>query len=122
LVDAIELMVAVLSDSREDVLLVSTVDAEGFVGPGDCFSLDKGPPSPEVLFELTRRTKAAGILCGSRATRSVFDPDEADTQLFEHLLSESMIARVLLIEHLLVKEHMVRFMREAAGLEPLLEL
>lgn len=122
LVDAIELMVHVLSEQGRPVLLVSTVDHNGFVGPGDCFSLAEGFPSAEVLFELARRTDTFGILCGSRATGSVLEPSAEDDRLYRHLLEGSADTGFPLIDHVLIGNRMFRFMRETDGLEPLLGL
>jgi hypothetical protein len=117
--DAIELMVQVLGSARERVLLVSSVGTDGYVGPGECLLLDKGLPSPEVLFELARRVGALCLLFGSPATHSVFEPDEQDVALFRHLLHACDVAKIPLVEYVLVKGCSFRLMRETDGLEPL---
>lgn len=117
---AIELMVGVLGEASERVLLISTIGPDGYVGPGECLSLERQLPSPEVLMEMPRRLGASGALFGSPAVGSVFEPDEADLLLFRHLLEASEQAKIPLVEHVLVKGDTFRLMREAQGLEPLL--
>lgn len=114
--EAIQLMIAVLGDGSEPILLASSVDRLGYVGPGDCFSLESGLPSPEVLTHFLEWTGAPGILFGSRASRSVFEPDEADLALHRHLLKATQAAGAMLVDHLLVKGDLVRFMKDSAGL------
>lgn len=116
LVDAIELMVGVLGAGWEPILLASSVDAWGYVGPGDCFSLEDGFPSLEVLSHFVHWTGATGILFGSRATHSVFEPDDVDTALHQHLLTATEAAGATLVDHLLVKDDLVRFMKDPGGL------
>lgn len=116
---AIELMVGVLGNSAKRVLLISTVGPDGYVGPGESLSLERQLPSPEVLMELPRRLGASGVLFGSPAVGSVFEPDEADLMLFRRLLQACEDVKIPLIEHVLVKGDTFRLMREAEGLEPL---
>jgi hypothetical protein len=114
IVDAIECMVAVLGSDGPPILLCSTVDDDGFVGPGNAFSLENGWPSAEVLLELPRRIGATAMLFGSRATRSVFDPDDRDTTLFAYLEETTEAAGIFLVEHVLIRENTFRLMREAS--------
>ena len=119
IVDAIECMVAVLGSDGPSILLCSTVDDDGFVGPGNAFSLEGGFPSADVLLELPRRFGADAMLFGSRATRSIFDPDELDTRLFGYLEHATRKAGIYLVEHVLVRGNTFRLMREASGAEGL---
>lgn len=111
--DAIDCMVATLGRSGPDVLLVSTIDEQGFVGPGDCFDLSKTFPSTEVIFQLPVSLDAPLVLCGSRATRSVLEPDERDLELTRWLLAGAEKYGVVLDEHILVQRQTFRFMRES---------
>lgn len=114
--EAIRLMIAVLGQGSEPILLVSSVDELGDVGPGDCFSLEDGPPSQDLLAHFISWTEAPGVLFGSRATRSVFDPDEFDLHLHQQLLSATEAAGATLVDHLLVKGDIVRVMKKSGGL------
>jgi hypothetical protein len=110
-------MVHVLGSGGSPILLCSPVDARGFVGSGDAFSLDAGWPSADVLFEFPRRVSASAVLFGSPATHSVFDPDECDTKLYRYLKSSAASYGIALLEHVLVAGNMFRLMGMASGEE-----
>lgn len=112
--DAIECMVATLGRPGPDVLLVSTIDERGFVGPGDCFDLSKTFPSAEVVFQLPLSLGAPIVLCGSRATHSVLEPDERDLELTRWLLAGAEKYGIVLDEHILVHGQTFRVMRASA--------
>lgn len=111
--DAIEAMVATLGQPGPSVLLCSTLDERGFVGPGDCFSLADSPPSPDVLLHLALKFGAPAIMCGSRATRSVYEPEECDYDLTHWLTAAARSAGLFLFEHVLVDGRTFRLMRHS---------
>lgn len=111
--DAIESMVATLGPPGPPVLLCSTLDERGFVGPGDCFDLDESPPSADVLVHLAVKLGAPAILCGSRATRSVLEPEECDYNLTSWLTTTAKARGLVLFEHILVQGKTFRFMRHS---------
>lgn len=112
-VDAIECMVHVLGIGSDSILLVSTVDDGGYVGPGDSFSLSSGVPSPDVLFHLHRQVGASSVLFGSRAALSIFDPEQTDVHLTRSLLSAAHFAGIDVVEHVLVSGNSFRLMLES---------
>lgn len=126
IIEAVECMVPVLSDAREDLLLYATVVGT-FVGPGDCHLL-LGPhrmlPSDEVLFYLARQHGASAMLFGSRATGSIIEVEAKDRQLSERLLAAGARANIEVVDHILVKHGMFRFMSSTdlwapgTGLDP----
>lgn len=111
--DAIECMVATLGEPGPHVLLCSTLDERGFVGPGNCFALDEALPSVDVVFHLALSLGAPAVLCGSRATHSVLEPDERDFELTRWLLAGAAMNSVFLDEHILVQGKMFRAMKES---------
>ena len=111
--EAIESMVATLGPPGPPVLLCSTLDERGFVGPGDCFALDESPPSGDVILHLALKLGAPAILCGTRATRSVFEPEECDYNLTRRLTTIARVGGIVLTEHVLVKGKIFRFMRQS---------
>lgn len=106
-------MVAVLGTEGPPILLVSTLDEDGYVGPGDCFSLAETHPSPEVVTHLATKLRAPAILCGTRATRSVLEPDESDIALTHWLIGAAQHSGCELFEHVLVQGQTFRLMRES---------
>ena len=106
-------MVLTLAPPGPDVLLVSTIDEQGFVGPGDCFALSEPLPSAEVIFQLPVSLGAPMVLCGSRAAHSVLEPDERDLERTRWLLAAAEKYGVVLDEHLLVHGETFRLMRES---------
>jgi hypothetical protein len=105
-------MVPVLSEAPDDVLLCSTVWGD-FVGPGNCHLLaapGRLLPSDEVLFYLAREHDAKVMLFGSRAAGSIFEVGEEDMGLTERLLAAAARNNIEVIDHLLVKDGMFRFM------------
>lgn len=111
--EALECMVVTLGRPGPDVLLVSTIDEQGFVGPGDCFELSNTLPSAEVIFQLPVSLGAPAVLCGSRATHSVLEPDERDLERTRWLLAGAEQYGIVLDEHVLVQQETFRLMRES---------
>ena len=109
--EAIESMVHVLGMRKEALLLCSTLDENAFVGPGNCFSLEKGLPSDEVLFEFPKRIGAHALLIGSRASASVLIPQRSDIDLTRRLIAAGNKAHIPVLEHVLVEGSQFRLMR-----------
>ena len=114
IVDAIECMVTVLSDTREDVLLCSTVFGD-YVGPGDSYQLT-GPgralPFDKVLFSIARHLSASCMLYGSHPANEILDVQDSDIAFTNRLLEAAERNGVTVIEHLVVRDGMVRFMSD----------
>lgn len=113
MLDAIDCMVAVLAPRDEPVLLVSTVDDRGLVGPGEALSLNSGLPDDDSLFCVARSVSAHAVLFGSRAARSVFDPEREDVELTAALLQATDREGIEVIEHVLVEGPRFRLMCES---------
>lgn len=114
--DAIDAMVAVLgppSDGNEGILLLSSVDQDGFVGPGEALSLVNGIPTDDQLLRIPRSVGASAVLFGSRATLSVFDPETLDVELTRCLLRAGDRAGIPVVEHVLVDGPRFRLMRDS---------
>ena len=114
--DAIDAMVAVLgspSDGNEGILLLSSIDQDGFVGPGEALSLVNGIPTDDQLFRIPRSVGASAVLYGSPATRSVFDPDPRDVELTKRLLHAGDRTGITIVEHVLVDGPRFRLMCES---------
>jgi hypothetical protein len=114
IVDAIECMVQVLSTTPRDVLLYSIV-SNGRVGPGDCHALvgkERALPADSCLFKLVHRYSAPAMLCGSKASGSIFHLDDQDQLLSEGLVAAAQRNGVAIVEHVLVKDGMFRLMSE----------
>lgn len=111
--DAIECMVATLGPPGPDLLLLSTIDDAGHIGPGDCFDLSETLPSPELVFQLAVAIGAPAVLCATRATLSVFDPGEKDLERTRWLIKGASEHGLALDEHILIAGGTFRAMRES---------
>jgi hypothetical protein len=91
-VDAIECMVMVLADRGPEILLMSTVDENDFIGPGEAFLLGPGKRprvSAEVMFEYPMRRRAARVLFGTRSSGSIATVHPEDRALAEWLIGQA---------------------------------
>ncbi|HWC14116.1 MAG TPA: hypothetical protein VG929_05930 [Actinomycetota bacterium] len=113
ILDAIECMVATLGPPGPNVLLCSTVDKDGIVGPGNCFDLRGAPPSYDCVFQLAASLGAPAVLCGSRAAHSLLEPDDADFRLTRWLMDGAVRSNISLAEHIIVKDDMFRVMKKS---------
>lgn len=112
IIDAMQCMVPVLSDTEDDLLLASTVFGE-FVGPGDGHLLGLGTralPSDEVLFYSARQTGARAMLFGSRSSGYIGDLHDTDVDLARRLLEAGERNGIEVVEVLVARDHMFRFM------------
>jgi hypothetical protein len=117
-VDAMQCMVPVLSEARDDILLTSTVFGE-YVGPGDGHLLADGTralPSDEVLFYLARDTGAKEILCGCRSSGDIRDLHDADVGLARRLLAAGDRNGVHVLDLIVVRDGLFRFMSASTDL------
>lgn len=116
--DAIECMVPTLTEAQGDILLASTVKGQ-YVGPGDCHRLStpgRSLPSDEVLFYVARRTGARIMLFGSRSVGEIAEVHEPDVDLCARLVRAAERNGIHVIDHIVVRDGMFRFMSESTSL------
>lgn len=114
-VEAIECMVSVLADRGQEILLMSTVDENDFIGPGESFVLDGGKRpqvSAEVMFEYPARLGAPRLLFGTRSSGSVSKVHPHDRALAEWLIRETTSRGIGVAEIVLTEDNMFRLMVE----------
>jgi hypothetical protein len=118
LTTAIECMLPVLSEAREDLLLVSSVFG-AFVGPAECFHLrgeERALPPDGVLVRLAGSWGSKRMLFGCRSSAPNGRMNEADIDLIRRLLSVGRRTGIEVVDLVVVRDHTFRSVGQSTGL------